>query len=218
MPFEWAQSQWGFKRWRPHKFRTWPIIWLFTSKKSTCVNLVERKRWWKYCYRPFCSSLPAFPTQPRGSPLRQQASSACFLRFQLRLLQDQQIRSPFCTCQIHPMSRLGLLSGKPESFIHVKYEFPQFSFVLTAFDTWTDRFNTVKGFGFITPEDGGDDIFVHQTAIKAEGFRSLADGEEVEFQVQLDATGRKKATNVTGPKGAAVKGAPFRPQSDYGTY
>nr|ACF24575.1 glycine-rich nucleic acid binding protein [Gymnochlora stellata] len=70
-------------------------------------------------------------------------------------------------------------------------------------------FNTVKGYGFILPQEGKDDIFVHQTAIKAVGFRSLAEGEQVEFDVEVDATGRKKARNVTGPNGAYVRGAPF---------
>lgn len=44
-------------------------------------------------------------------------------------------------------------------------------------------FNDQKGFGFITPEDGGKDCFVHHTAIQAEGFRSLAEGDRVEFTI-----------------------------------
>jgi len=71
-------------------------------------------------------------------------------------------------------------------------------------------FNTQKGFGFITPDDGSEEIFVHQTAIHAEGFRSLGEGEEVEFTVDAAEDGRSKATDVTGPGGEHVKGAPRR--------
>lgn len=66
-------------------------------------------------------------------------------------------------------------------------------------------FNTMKGFGFIIPDDDGPDVFVHQTEIKAEGFRSLADGESVEFIPEQDDNGRWKATKVTGPGGANVQ-------------
>ncbi len=44
-------------------------------------------------------------------------------------------------------------------------------------------FNDSKGFGFITPADGGEDVFVHFTAIMADGFKSLAEGQRVEFEV-----------------------------------
>uniref|UniRef100_A0A1J3H8H1 Glycine-rich protein 2 n=1 Tax=Noccaea caerulescens TaxID=107243 RepID=A0A1J3H8H1_NOCCA len=69
-------------------------------------------------------------------------------------------------------------------------------------------FNSKKGFGFITPKDGSEDVFVHQSAIHAEGFRSLAEKEPVEFDTAIDENGRIKALNVTGPAGAYVKGAP----------
>eukprot|EP00775_Hariotina_reticulata_P004696 gene4696-4948_t len=71
-------------------------------------------------------------------------------------------------------------------------------------------FNATKGFGFVTPADGGDDLFVHQTSIEAEGFRSLREGEEVEFDVEAGSDGRTKAVKVTGPEGAAPQGAPRR--------
>jgi cellular nucleic acid-binding protein len=72
-------------------------------------------------------------------------------------------------------------------------------------------FNSTKGFGFITPDDGGSDVFVHQSAIKAEGFRSLAEGERLEYTIDLDDRGEKiKAIMVTGPGGASVQGAPPR--------
>lgn len=76
-------------------------------------------------------------------------------------------------------------------------------------------FDSVKGFGFITPDQGGPDIFVHQTAILSQGFRSLAEGEEVEFDMAEDKSkGKKFAANVTGPNGAYVKGAPRRDTRD----
>jgi len=78
-------------------------------------------------------------------------------------------------------------------------------------------FDTTKGFGFITPSKGGEDIFVHQTAVYAQGFRSLAEGEDVEFDVSEDkAKGRKFATNVTGPNGAYVQGSPRRERAPMG--
>ena len=60
-------------------------------------------------------------------------------------------------------------------------------------------FNDAKGFGFITPENGDKDCFVHHTAIKAEGFRSLAEGDRVEFDIVQCAKG-PAAENVTKVK------------------
>ena len=57
-------------------------------------------------------------------------------------------------------------------------------------------FNDAKGFGFITPEDGSKDCFVHHTAIQANGFKSLAEGEKVEFEVVQGQKG-PAAQNVT---------------------
>ena len=94
---------------------------------------------------------------------------------------------------------------------------PRSSVVLQMSDLNTGKvkwFNTVKGFGFIVPDDGSDDVFVHQTAIIADGFRSLSDGEAVEYKTETDDTGRRKAVNVTGPDGSAVQGAAFQPQND----
>lgn len=68
-------------------------------------------------------------------------------------------------------------------------------------------FDSTKGFGFITPHDGTPDVFVHQTSIYSDGFRSLAEGEEVEYRV-IDENNRQKAVDVTGPDGAFVRGTP----------
>jgi len=54
-------------------------------------------------------------------------------------------------------------------------------------------FNDSKGFGFITPEDGGKDVFVHHSAIQGSGFKSLAEGQRVQFEV------------TQGPKGPAAE-------------
>jgi CspA family cold shock protein len=57
-------------------------------------------------------------------------------------------------------------------------------------------FNDAKGFGFITPENGEKDCFVHHSAIRMDGFRSLAEGERVEFDIVQGAKG-PAAENVT---------------------
>ena len=54
-------------------------------------------------------------------------------------------------------------------------------------------FNDAKGYGFITPEDGSKDLFCHQSEIQMEGFRTLREGQTVEFSVEQ------------GPKGPAAK-------------
>lgn len=56
-------------------------------------------------------------------------------------------------------------------------------------------FNDTKGFGFITPDGGGEDVFCHHTAIQAEGFRSVAEGQKVEFDVTRGPKGLQ-ASNV----------------------
>jgi CspA family cold shock protein len=57
-------------------------------------------------------------------------------------------------------------------------------------------FNEAKGFGFITPSDGGKDVFVHFSEIQAEGFKVLAEGQSVTFNVENGPKG-PQATRVT---------------------
>ena len=56
-------------------------------------------------------------------------------------------------------------------------------------------FNDSKGFGFIAPESGSKDVFVHQSAIVANGFRSLSEGDQVEFSIEQGPKG-PSAANV----------------------
>jgi CspA family cold shock protein len=56
-------------------------------------------------------------------------------------------------------------------------------------------FNDAKGFGFVTPDDGSKDVFVHFSSIQGEGFKSLAEGDKIEFEVQESDKG-PKAANV----------------------
>jgi len=52
-------------------------------------------------------------------------------------------------------------------------------------------FNAAKGFGFIAPEDGGKDVFVHASAVEMAGMRVLSEGQRVSFDIQPDAKGAK---------------------------
>ena len=54
-------------------------------------------------------------------------------------------------------------------------------------------FNTSKGFGFISPDGGGKDVFVHASAVEAAGMRSLSEGQKVSFDIEPDARGAKAA-------------------------
>ncbi len=56
-------------------------------------------------------------------------------------------------------------------------------------------FNDAKGYGFLEQDDGGPDVFVHFSAVKAEGFKSLREGQAVSFDIQQDPKG-PRAVNV----------------------
>ena len=59
-------------------------------------------------------------------------------------------------------------------------------------------FNSTKGYGFITNDDGGEDLFVHFSAIKSEGYKSLEEGQKVTFSIEADPKNPNKlrAVNV----------------------
>ena len=58
-------------------------------------------------------------------------------------------------------------------------------------------FNTTKGYGFIKPDDGGKDVFVHVTALETSGIKSLAEGQRVNYQVISDRRGQKAVDLTT---------------------
>ncbi|KAM8710409.1 hypothetical protein ACLKA7_017088 [Drosophila subpalustris] len=72
-------------------------------------------------------------------------------------------------------------------------------------------FNVAKGWGFLTPNDGGQEVFVHQSVIQMSGFRSLGEQEEVEFECQRTARGLE-ATRVSGRQGDDCHGSTYRPR------
>ena len=58
-------------------------------------------------------------------------------------------------------------------------------------------YNTQKGFGFIQPEDGGADVFVHATALERAGMRGLREGQKIGYELQTDQrSGKTSATNL----------------------
>lgn len=67
-------------------------------------------------------------------------------------------------------------------------------------------FSNRKGFGFITPADGSPDIFVHQSSLLCDGYRTLDEGWDVEFEIGHDDDGKVKAVNVTAPGGGPCQG------------
>ena len=57
-------------------------------------------------------------------------------------------------------------------------------------------FNDAKGFGFITPDEGGNDAFVHVSALEGTGMRTLSQDQRVSYELQPDRRGRDSAVNI----------------------
>lgn len=70
-------------------------------------------------------------------------------------------------------------------------------------------FNDAKGYGFIERSDGKEDVFVHYTAVVGEGYRSLTEGSEVEFDIEQDPKGQRAANVVV------IKAAPAKPKESW---
>ena len=58
-------------------------------------------------------------------------------------------------------------------------------------------FNPTKGYGFIAPDTGGKDVFVHISAVQKAGFRSLSEGQKIDFEVEQQQNGRTAAVNLS---------------------
>ena len=57
-------------------------------------------------------------------------------------------------------------------------------------------FNDAKGYGFITPDDGSEDLFAHFSAINMPGFKTLKEGQKVSFEITAGNKGKKQASNI----------------------
>lgn len=69
-------------------------------------------------------------------------------------------------------------------------------------------FNDSKGYGFIQPEDGGNDAFVHISAVERAGMRTLSQNQRLSYDVEEDQRGKMKAVNLQSAEDAAAGSAP----------
>jgi CspA family cold shock protein len=83
-------------------------------------------------------------------------------------------------------------SARQHHLAHLKSQSEEVLFMATGVVKW---FSDEKGFGFITPDDGGKDAFVHFSGIAGDGFRTLAEGAKVEYELGESGKG-PQATNV----------------------
>ncbi|VDM98362.1 unnamed protein product [Thelazia callipaeda] len=72
-------------------------------------------------------------------------------------------------------------------------------------------FNVLRGYGFITPDDGGDDIFVHQSSLFMDGFRSLDTGERVRFDIRIRNKGKEAVKVTSAEPDGKLRGSSIKP-------
>lgn len=75
-------------------------------------------------------------------------------------------------------------------------------------------FNESKGYGFIAPDGGGNDAFVHISAVENSGMRTLRENQRVSFELQQDRRGKMAAVNLKAAEDAAPAGASEEPASE----
>ena len=100
--------------------------------------------------------------------------------------------SIFCSSDLSLSAQLWIFSfAWPSHFVDGTYKGN-----ITMANGTVKWINSTKGFGFIAPEGGSKDVFVHVTALERAGIRGLDDGQAVSFDLERDRNGRDSATNL----------------------
>jgi cold shock protein len=88
----------------------------------------------------------------------------------------------------------GVIIERPAPFKEMEQKFGSLGFVATGTVKW---FNEQKGYGFIQPDSGGKDVFVHISAVERSGLRGLAEGQKISYEVEADRrSGKESAVNL----------------------